>query len=446
MRISDLLSMGLKNLWRRKSRTFLTIFGVLVGSVSVVLMISIALGAERSQLQMIQEFGNVRVITVNDNVGRGGIKEEGPKAKAGSKDKTLKLNEEGLAELKQLAHVEAILPMYQESVLFKAGRKQNHAYITAADFATLEKFGFKIGKGRIPEKGEKAIVGGEDFKYGFYDPNNFNDINWGEDTEDFFGKTYKTYYRDERDDKGNKKRPVNFEVVGVAKEQTEYAYSTLMDIETFLELKENDIRKYGDYKAYRKDPDRYNYSQVKVLVDDMNNVLDVSEEIKALGFQAYNEMEWVNQLKKQSSMMTMVLGGIGAVALFVAAIGIANTMVMSIYERTREIGVMKVLGCEVYDILKLFLLEAAIIGFIGGVIGLGLSYIGSDIINKAAMGGGEGLDMALGMGGGLEISYIPLWLALVSLAFSTLIGVVAGILPAIRATKLSALEAIKTDG
>lgn len=445
MRISDLLSMGFKNLWRRKSRTFLTIFGVLVGSVSVVLMISIALGAEKSQMKMIQEFGNVRVISVS--LGGGRDITEAPDSKRKSKNKSLKLNEEGLAEIAKIEHIEEIMPIYQEGVLFKSGRKQNHAYITAVDFRKIEKFGLKLEKGRLPEPGEKAILGGEEFKYGFYDPNNFNDMNWGENAEDFYGKTYKTYYRDERDEKGNKKKHQNFEVVGIVKAQTEHSYSTFMDIETFKELKENDIRKYGDYKAFRKDPDRYNYNQIKVLVDDMNNVLDVSEEIKALGFQAYNEMEWVNQMKKQSSMMTMVLGGIGAVALFVAAIGIANTMVMSIYERTREIGVMKVLGCEVYDILKLFLLEAAIIGFIGGVIGLGLSYFGSDMINKAAMGGGgEGLEMAIGVGGGLEISYIPIWLALLSLAFSTMIGVVAGILPAIRATKLSALEAIKTDG
>lgn len=446
MRISDLLSMGFKNLWRRKSRTFLTIFGVLVGSVSVVLMISIALGAERSQMRMIQQFGNVRVITVSDGAGRGRII-DAPSPKSKNKDKSLKLNEEGLAAISAIANVEEIMPVYQEGVLFISGRKQNHAYITAVDFKKLEKFGLKLEKGRIPEPGEKAIVGGEDFKYGFYDPNNFNDMNWGENAEEIYGKSFKTYYMSERDEKGNKKKHQNFEVVGIVKQQTEHSYSTFMDMETFRELKENDIRKYGDYKAYRKDQNRYNYNQVKVLVDDMNNVLEVSEEIKALGFQAYNEMEWVNQLKKQSSMMTMVLGGIGAVALFVAAIGIANTMVMSIYERTREIGVMKVLGCEVYDILKLFLLEAAIIGFIGGVIGLGLSYIGSDVINHAAMsGGGEGLDIALGMGGGLEISYIPLWLALISLVFSTLIGVFAGILPAIRATRLSALEAIKTDG
>lgn len=446
MRISDLLSMGFKNLWRRKSRTFLTIFGVLVGSVSVVLMISIALGAERSQMKMIQQFGNVRVITVRDGQGRGYYGETKEQQATKPNDKKLKLDEEGVQALKKLAHVSEVMPIYEESVVFRSNKKENYAFVSAADFKLLEKFGLKLEKGRFPTAGEKAFIAGEEFSYGFYDPKATN-FTWGEDREDFFGNTYKSYFKGDRDAKGNKKKPQNLEAVGMIKPQTEYSYYTFIDMETFKELRENDAKKYGDYKAYKKDKNKDNYSNIKVLVDDMDNVLSVSEEIKALGFMAMNEMEWVNQLKKQSSMMTMVLGGIGAVALFVAAIGIANTMVMSIYERTREIGVMKVLGCEVYDILKLFLLEAAIIGLVGGVIGLGLSYIGSELINNAAMAGGGGMDvMPMPMGEGLEISYIPLWLALVSLVFSTLIGVVAGIFPAIRATKLSALEAIKTDG
>ena len=107
--------------------------------------------------------------------------------------------------------------------------------------------------------------------------------------------------------------------------------------------------------------------------------------------------------KDQMKMIQLVLGGIGAVSLFVAAIGIANTMMMSIYERTKEIGIIKVLGCDMNNIRTMFLLEAGFIGFFGGLVGLILSETISFVINMVAAG-------ADGSGYYSGISYIPVWL------------------------------------
>ena len=135
----------------------------------------------------------------------------------------------------------------------------------------------------------------------------------------------------------------------------------------------------------------------------------------------------------------LVLGGIGAVSLLVAAIGIANTMMMSIYERTKEIGIMKVLGCDMRNIQGMFLIEAGFIGLIGGITGLAISYGLSVTVNflVANMAG----DM--GISGG--ISYIPLWLALMSLVFAVFVGMLAGFFPSLRAMKLSPLAAIRNE-
>ena len=99
------------------------------------------------------------------------------------------------------------------------------------------------------------------------------------------------------------------------------------------------------------------------------------------GYQANSNAEWMNQAEQQSRMIQAVLGGIGAVSLFVAAIGIPNTMMMSIYERTKEIGVIKVLGCDMGDIRSMFLIESGFIGFMGGVVGLAFSYAVSAMLN-----------------------------------------------------------------
>lgn len=148
-------------------------------------------------------------------------------------------------------------------------------------------------------------------------------------------------------------------------------------------------------------------------------------------------------MQGQYKYIQLALGGIGAVSLFVAAIGIANTMMMSIYERTKEIGIMKVLGCDMRNIQSMFLMEAGYIGLIGGVVGLGLSYGLSGVINSVVKTADLGVDQAVSASVGL--SYIPWWLAVISIVFAVLVGMIAGFFPSLRAMKLSPLAAIRTE-
>ena len=117
-------------------------------------------------------------------------------------------------------------------------------------------------------------------------------------------------------------------------------------------------------------------------MDDMANVTEVQKVISDMGYQANSQMEWIEQSQQTYDIIQMVLGGIGAISLFVAAIGIANTMMMSIYERTKEIGVIKVLGCDMGNIRNMFLIESGFIGFMGGVIGLSISFAVSYAMNN----------------------------------------------------------------
>ena len=126
-------------------------------------------------------------------------------------------------------------------------------------------------------------------------------------------------------------------------------------------------------------------------------------------------------------------------SLFVAAIGIANTMMMSIYERTKEIGVMKVLGCDMGAIRNMFLIESGFIGLMGGVTGVAISYGISMALNRLLRIG----ESLTGMAG--DISRIPLWLVAMAVVFAVLVGMVAGFFPAMRAMKLSPLAAIRNE-
>ena len=190
------------------------------------------------------------------------------------------------------------------------------------------------------------------------------------------------------------------------------------------------------------------YQTVKISVDSVKNVKEVQQKIEDLGYKTSSLQSILEPMQETSNMLQLVLGCIGGVSMLVSAISIANTMIMSIYERTKEIGVMKVLGCYVRDIKKLFLFESAMIGFIGGLFGIGCSYLASWAINKyggpifqSIMQNNYMYDSAT-----TEFSMIPLWLPVVALLFAMLVGIVSGYYPARRATRISAIEAMKTEG
>jgi putative ABC transport system permease protein len=143
-------------------------------------------------------------------------------------------------------------------------------------------------------------------------------------------------------------------------------------------------------------------------------------------------------------IIQLVLGAIGGIALLVASIGIANTMTMATYERTREIGIMKAVGASGKQVRALFLFEAAVIGLLGGVGGL--------LFAVTAAGLGNLLVASLGTagqnpvtGGGGSLFYIPVPLALFAVTFSALVGLVAGTLPAVRAANLDPLAALRHE-
>ncbi len=112
------------------------------------------------------------------------------------------------------------------------------------------------------------------------------------------------------------------------------------------------------------------YTNLRVIVDDVDNLEKIENDIKKLGYNTQSEAGSAEEIKKQSMQVTLILGGIGSVAFIVSAIGIINTMLMSIYERQKEIGVMKVIGASVNDVRSLFLIESGFIGFFGGILGL----------------------------------------------------------------------------
>jgi putative ABC transport system permease protein len=182
-----------------------------------------------------------------------------------------------------------------------------------------------------------------------------------------------------------------------------------------------------------------------VKAADVSQVLNLADQITALGYQAFTPQSFVQGINSFFLVLQVVFGGVGAIALLVAAIGIANTMAMAILERTREIGLMKAVGATNRDVLSVFLGEAAGIGFVGGVGGVALGWGAGQIINVLALAYLAGQAAQNGGPPPTTAIYTPLWLPIFGVVFATFIGLLSGLYPALRAATLVPVIALKYE-
>lgn len=445
MRIRDLIKMGLRNLSRRKARTALTVTGVVIGTISIVIMVSIGIGMKSNYESGVMEQGSLTTIKVEkySNI----VDEDGNWIDM----KEQQLNDKLADKFRLLDHVKTVTTVYQTNAKLTSGKNENNPSLFVVDRDTFNSPDFpKLVNGTLPNsENNDIIVFGSAVLESFYNP-------WSRFYQqiviDLSKDKVKFQFNPWEYQVSEKKKPFIMTVKNYATMELtnnwEYDYVIYMEREYFQALYKKHVNtlKLEDRKRALSGMDNYTY--IHVIVDNVKNVEKVQDEIKKLGFQSTSLAMQLKPMEETSNMLQMVLGGIGAISLLVSSINIANTMIMSIYERTKEIGIMKVLGCYLFDIRKLFLFEAGIIGLCGGTIGIVISYIASWGINKF----GQPLFKALLSSNNMynidtaKFSIIPLWLPLLAAGTSVLIGVISGFYPALRATKISAIEAMKTDG
>lgn len=449
MNFFDILKMAGGNFLRRKARTLLTVAGVVIGTMAVVIMISIGQGLEQGYTEQLKSWGSLTQIEVNQGYSN-------------NSDEQKYLDDELIANLEQIEHVVAALPTTRRYAGLVRGKDICENSFVGVDVTKLEHYNLTLYDGTpvTPEMLEGGnFVIGYYAVFDFYNPKKgWTDDNspyiYDEETGQsqlkpppFDPATDETKIKMVFDTSyywgggGNKPRSYDVHCAGILKDGGNYNYSIIMDMKSLDSIYKKYV-KDAKIKEDDKNKNKNKYSQMIVEVDDMNNVTTVQNQINDMGYQTWSSTELLENVKEQMGMIQAVLGGIGAVSFLVAAIGISNTMVMSTYERTREIGIMKVLGCRLRDIMTLFLLEAAIIGLSGGVLGIAFSFGISTLLNHLAA---SGVLAAFTTGDGTPISVMPLWLIASGVVFSTLVGLISGFYPALRATRLSALDAIKNE-
>lgn len=433
--------------------------GVMIGAGAIVVMISLGLAMSKNFETQASQMGSLTMIQIM-NWNQGGKTADG-------KDIPV-LDDAMIAKISRMPGVEMITPLMDLQLKAMAGKYTSYLYVMGIKPEALDHLGLTLAEGSFfTEADTNVLLINPNLAQQFYVS---NPRRWEPAPADFnlmkekitlsVDMLYGEKLQSGQTPAKIPAKPIKMKVSGsLGVSGGQYDYTIFMPLEQVKKLKAeqdkfnkaNNISGGGGGIISSKPgmgggTTAKGYTQAVVKVKDMTAVSKVFEDIKALGYEAYSPIQMIDEMKKQSAGLRQILGGIGAMALLIAAIGITNTMYMSIYERTREIGIIKVIGARLSDIRRLFMVEAAWIGIFGGITGVLFSGAASFFLNNSninIMGGNQmwGPDGVTR----LPISYIPLWLMAAAFGFAITAALAAGFFPARRAMRLSVMKALRQD-
>jgi ABC-type lipoprotein release transport system permease subunit len=475
----DVLVMCLRNMFKRKLRTFLTVLGVMVGTAAIVLMISLGLATEaHHRKQMEESEDDMTMIDVwmnwNNVIWHPDGTHEFPEG-------TPLLNDDMIDYFSRIPGVQVASPRVRGQFYVRSDPYYMQAWnVTGVRAEVMQYMGLELDEGRTLMPGDTfALVFGANMEREFERmgstwenrANRSWEWQWQGREIPTFVDVIRAPMRishdhrfvqaalDEQMPLTGGIRPIRshaVEVVGLLAPTGNWSIDNtiFIDVEVMLQLNIERIRAENEVQSEwqwlftpirQRPPETFENAMVRV--SDISHTARVARDIQELGFSASYPGAMLNILVEGQRQQQQLLAAIGAISLVIAAIGIANTMIMAVYERTREIGIMKVIGAAISDIRRLFLLESAMIGFFGGLFGVGLSLIGSYVLNNFDVPFMQSTPMPewMGVTEVLEPSLVTPWLCGVALLFAAVIGLVSGYFPARRATKLSALAAIRSE-
>lgn len=398
MRLSQLFKLSTRVFRTRPGRTFLTVLGISIGIGAVVFLVSLGYGLQKMMFEQITTEEAMLTLDI-----------ESPKSELISLDKQI------IQKVSAIENIDEIAPR----ATFTGQIVLNDLASDVLIFASDPPF-FRLG-GILLSKGE------------YFKSSNENEVilstallkTFNLTTNEAIGKEVNFVLFREKKAEGEEvteieiiEKPEKYKIVGIIEDEiTTFAY---LPLGTLGEL---NIEKFSD---------------LKVKVSSTKAIKEVREKIIDMGFLVSSISETIDETNKIFNIIKIVLAIFGLVALFVAAVGLVNTMTVALLERTNEIGIMKAIGAENLSVGLMFLVESTMIGLFGGLGGLVLARIGSFIFNFV-------LNMlAKGLGGQtVSIFYTPLWFIVFILIFSTIVGFISGFFPARRAAGLNPLDALR---
>lgn len=412
------------NMKQRGIRTVLTILGVVIGVISIVSLLSIGIGVKETVLSEFMSNEQITQITVM------GVN--------GGKRKDKMLTDERMKQFQELDHVTEVYPRLNVEGVSFYKNYVGYGDIIGVPRKYLENITLQYGNLPDMKSLKPEIVMGQGALYMFYNENTgacyIDTIEEAErKTIDLSGQNIEVQFG--YTDDATKAKLL---VTGMLNNNSYDMYCDMDILKRYLKRIAVDGKIPG--QPVNENGENYNewiYSGAIVVVDDTQHVEEVLKKLQNMGFQTENDKEYLDTMKKTVNVIQVMLGGIGMIALVVAVIGIGNTMTTAVYDRINEIGILKVLGCDLDELMILFLLESGILGGLGGLIGIGCSFLLIRfVLNPVAI-------KMLSLEAGTTLAVLPFWLILAAFAFSVLLGLLAGFFPAKWAAKLKPIDAVR---
>ena len=415
MLLTDMLKLAAKALWDRKMRSVLTILGITVGSAIILALIASSSGLNAGITANIQKTG-ANILTIRN---AGGF------FSAGSSN-TYQLSQTDINYLQTIPNVAHVYPYYSYSASIQNGGSTLEASVVGVNLAALPLLynGLTIAEGNIPLAGDttSAAVG-----WSIANPTSGTPIGLHQ--------------------------MVSMSVTGVKGAKGAISYAVLASAiltqygtALFSNIDDTVFISFQAATYLSKSP---YFSGIYVIVDNTADVTNVQTAITNYygnNVRVISPGQILSSIQSITGQLTIFLGSIGAVSLFVATVGIVNTMYVSVMERTREIGILKAIGYRPRQIMGMFLTEAALTGVVGGICGLILGYALSFL-----MGGelaGSTISFGRGGGGGGGAGIVPVFstgLIIFALGFPVVLATVAGLYPAWRGSRMNAVAALKYE-
>lgn len=425
----ELILLAFGNLMRARARLIITAGGVLVGTAAVILLVALTNGLQTAAEAGIGESASLTEMDVWPAYSRNVPFEDLPQ-----------LNIEAVRKFQTVPNVAAVIPSayLNGGGEIIAGDYSGYGNVMGISPALVPYLGVTAMQGELILE-EGMVIMGAEVANNFYDP---SASEWTPVQIDLYNTPLKMrIYQWSGENPTNKTIKLN--VAAVLAPGTNYDYSILMPIEEVIAYNE-----WTDGTEF--DPKTFTFGRVVVRATSRETTNQVSADIRALGYEVSGMADFLNQLNQFFGTMRLVLGGVGGVALLVAAFGVANTMTMAILERTKEIGLMKAIGATDRDVMTIFLTEAAMVGMVGGAAGVALSLFIQNLVNSALknMPTGEGginflpIDPSQIQG---NLFVIPTELTLFAVGLATLVGIGAGLFPALRAARMLPVLALKSE-
>lgn len=432
MSLLDLITLVFENLSRRKGRVVLTAVGVIIGTAAIVLLVSLGVGLQENAASQLGGIGDLTKIQVYPQFGE-------PDPETGIPSSTTPITDEAVEQIRALPGVAAVVPhdYFQGWGFLTLGRKQGGGQFIGVGTDDLSNLGVQAQSGSLVlERG--TIVVGSSIPTSFWDPF-APPSNEPPEPEALQDKQVTIILVKWAEDGSEIRKTIRTKITGVIAETRDTpdwsVYVPLADMDGF------NLWAMGQ----PVDHSETGYQELLVKAADVEDVLDIADQINALGYQAFTPQTFVQGITGFYTVIQVVFGAMGAIALLVAAIGIANTMTMSILERTREIGLMKAVGATNRHVLTVFLGEAAGIGFLGGLGGVIFGWGLGQVANVFILAYLAGQSVTTGAPPPTAAVSTPAWLPIFSLIFATIIGLLSGLYPALSAATLSPIKALKYE-